>query len=150
MKQAHVPAILWAALSSIACVPEQGALNVSPDPSALENVEWTLVELDGVAITTTSHPAPTLKLSSKERRASGFAGCNRYTGSYELDGSRLQFGAMAATRMACPEPTPEASLLRAFQDTATWKVDGRTLELSDATPAVRTRWTVTAVESGEK
>jgi META domain len=50
--------------------------------------------------------------------------------------------------MACPDPTPETALLKALGDTASWRVAGRTLELSDASPAVRTRWTVTAVESG--
>ena len=41
-----------------------------------------------------------------------------------------------------------AALLKAFDETASWRVAGRTLELSDATPMVRSRWTVTAIESG--
>ncbi len=151
MRPRHLRALLWVALSSIlACVPERGALNASSDLAELENVEWTLIELDGAAIAPTSRPAPTLKLSSKDHRASGFAGCNRYTGGYELKGDRLSFSAIAATRMACPEPTPEASLLKALGDTASWKVVGRALELSDATATVRARWSVTAMESGEK
>jgi heat shock protein HslJ len=97
----------------------------------------------------TSRPAPTLKLSSKEHRASGFAGCNRFTGGYELVGDKLRFNALATTRMACPDPTPEAAVLKALGDTASWKVDGRTLELSDATATVRSRWSVTIVEAGE-
>jgi heat shock protein HslJ len=145
----HFPAILGVALSSVlACVPKQGALNASSGPADLENVEWTLTELDGAALQATSRPAPTLKLSSKDHRASGFAGCNRFTGGYELVDERLRFNALATTRMACPEPTPEPALLKALEATASWKVTGRTLELADATPAVRTRWTVTAIESG--
>lgn len=151
MKQTSLRPILWAALSSLlTCVPEQGALYASSEMADLENVEWTLTQLDGAAVAPTSRGAPTLKLSSKERRASGFAGCNRYTGGYELNGASLRFGNLAVTRMACPEPTPEAALLKALQDTVTWKVDGRTLELSDANSTVRARWTVTAVESGDK
>ena len=151
MRPPHLRALCWVALSSLlACVPERGALNASSELAELENVEWTLIELDGAAIAPTSHAPPTLKLSSKERRVSGFAGCNRYSGGYELKGERVSFSAMATTRMACPEPTPEASLLKALDDTASWKVVGRTLELSDAKPTVRARWSVTAMESGDK
>jgi putative lipoprotein len=115
----------------------------------LENVQWTLTELDGAAITPVSRSAPTLKFASKDRRVSGFAGCNRFTGGYELNGANLRFGNLAVTRMACAEPTPEAALLKALADTVSWKVDGRTLELSDQT-SVRARWTVTSVEAGDK
>lgn len=150
MRQTHLRATPWVALLLLACAPERGSLNASSEMSDVENVEWTLTELDGATVAPASGRAPTLKLSSKERRASGFAGCNRYSGSYELSGAQLRFGALAATRMACAEPTPETALLKALQETSSWKLEGRTLELSDATAAVRTRWTVTAVESGEK
>jgi heat shock protein HslJ len=150
MKQSHLRPILWAALSSLlTCVPYQGALYASSEMADLENVQWTLTELDGAAITLASGRAPTLKLASKDRRASGFAGCNRFTGGYELDGASLRFGNLAVTRMACAEPTPEAAVLKALGDTVSWKVDGRRLELSDAT-TVRARWTVTSVEAGDK
>ena len=147
MKHTHLRPMLWAALYSLLCVPG-GALNASSEMAAVEDVEWTLTEIDGAAVTPTSRGAPTLKLASKERRASGFAGCNRLTGGYELNGANLRFGNLAVTRMACAEPTPEAAVLKALQDTVSWKVDGRTLELSDAT-TVRARWTVTSVESGD-
>ena len=145
-----LPAIVGMALTSmLACMPEKGALNASSGPADLENVEWTLTELEGAPLPAASRPAPTLKLSSKERRASGFAGCNRFTGGYELVDERLRFTGVATTRMACPDPTPETALLETLADTASWKVTGRTLELADANAVVRTRWTVTAVESGE-
>lgn len=150
MRHAHVRAVLSSSLLSfLACTPERGAMNANPGPAELENVEWKLVELDGAAVPDTPPGAPTLTLSSKEDRARGFAGCNRYTGGYELEGASLRFTAIATTRMACPDPTPEASLLKALSATASWKVGGRTLELYDATPTLRARWTVTAIESGE-
>jgi len=122
-------------------------MNAGADTSELENVEWKLVELDGAAIPATSRGVPTFKLSSKENRAHGFAGCNRFVGGYELDGATLRFTGLASTRMACLEPTPEAALLKALEDTASWKVEGQTLELSDASRSLRTRWTVTMIES---
>ncbi|VXB74714.1 Heat-shock protein (fragment) [Burkholderia sp. 8Y] len=38
---------------------------------------------------------------SGRRRASGFSGCNRYTGAYDLKDGKLSFGPLAGTRMAC-------------------------------------------------
>jgi heat shock protein HslJ len=47
--------------------------------------------------------APTLVLSTVtgQRRASGFAGCNRFAGPYALKGGALSFGPLVATRMDC-------------------------------------------------
>ncbi|MBC8642623.1 META domain-containing protein [Caballeronia sp. EK] len=35
------------------------------------------------------------------RLASGFSGCNRYSGTYDLKDGKLTFGPLAGTRMAC-------------------------------------------------
>lgn len=42
-----------------------------------------------------------LSTATGQRRASGFSGCNRYTGTYALKNGLLSFGQMAGTRMAC-------------------------------------------------
>jgi putative lipoprotein len=34
-------------------------------------------------------------------RVSGSDGCNRLTGTYQIDGERVAFGQMASTQMAC-------------------------------------------------
>jgi heat shock protein HslJ len=39
--------------------------------------------------------------ASGRRRASGFSGCNRFTGAYDLKDGKLSFGPLAGTRMAC-------------------------------------------------
>jgi heat shock protein HslJ len=38
---------------------------------------------------------------SGRRRVSGFAGCNRFSGTYSLKEGKVAFGPLAATRMAC-------------------------------------------------
>jgi heat shock protein HslJ len=45
----------------------------------------------------------TLNLSTEggKRHASGFSGCNRYMGSYDVKAGKLTFGPLAGTRMAC-------------------------------------------------
>jgi heat shock protein HslJ len=45
-----------------------------------------------------------LSTQSGQRRASGFSGCNRYTGAYMLKDGKLGFGPLAGTRMACATP----------------------------------------------
>lgn len=48
------------------------------------------------------------RLEFTENRVSGRAGCNRFSGSYRRTGdNELEFGPLAVTRMACPEPQME-------------------------------------------
>jgi len=134
----------------VACAPERGAMAGDPQLSELENVEWTLTELDGATIASGSGGAPTLTFSSKEHRAQGFAGCNRFFGGYQLSGNQLHVEPLAMTRMACPESISETALIKALEATASWRIDGRRLELLDATSILRSRWTATAIESGAR
>jgi heat shock protein HslJ len=39
--------------------------------------------------------------ASGRRQASGFSGCNRFAGAYDLKDGKLTFGPLAGTRMAC-------------------------------------------------
>ncbi|WP_250464184.1 META domain-containing protein [Caballeronia sp. GAFFF2] len=43
--------------------------------------------------------------ASGHRRASGFSGCNRFAGAYDLKDGKLTFGPLAGTRMACVSGT---------------------------------------------
>ncbi|SAK42055.1 lipoprotein [Caballeronia temeraria] len=49
------------------------------------------------------------------RQASGFSGCNRFAGTYELKNGKLTFGPLAGTRMACLSGTG-AALERPYLD----------------------------------
>ena len=74
------------------------------EPAALEDTYWALLELKGKTITVKAESkAPYLELNSKKASAYGFGGCNRFFSSYETSGHALTFGAVGATRMACPE-----------------------------------------------
>jgi heat shock protein HslJ len=145
--------ILFLAIGGFLCFGCSGQRSVAAaqlSATTLENVQWTLLQIDGEAVKTPSRGTPTMSLASKDRRMAGFAGCNRMMGGYELDGEALKFSEMATTRMACIDVTPEEPLLRALGATTRWKVTGNTLELFDGAGAVRTRWTVTMIESGDR
>jgi heat shock protein HslJ len=58
-------------------------------------------------------------------RVHGGSGCNRYFGTSTVDGDRVSFGAMGATKMACPEPLmdQETRFFRALESAERWTID---------------------------
>lgn len=72
----------------------------------------------------------------EDGRVAGSAGCNRYSGGYEVEGEALSFGPAAATRMMCAEPErimeQEAEFLAALGTVASWSIRGERLQLRSA------------------
>jgi heat shock protein HslJ len=94
--------------------PDSAAPPTDPyNPAAtqlLDDTQWQLTgwtDASGkpreLPASTSTNPL-TLQMSTESgtRRASGFSGCNRFTGTYDLRDGKLAFGPLAATRMACP------------------------------------------------
>lgn len=68
----------------------------------------------------------TFLAQGKQYVARGFAGCNRYMGSYKLEAGKLSITAPASTRMACADPRRgqlEAEYLRALADIKSFTLD---------------------------
>ncbi|KWF31357.1 META domain-containing protein [Burkholderia pseudomultivorans] len=88
----------------------------APDPynpaavQLLDDTSWELTSWQNADGTSRTVPHGDngepikLELSTQSgiRRASGFAGCNRYMGTYNVKNGLLSFGPLAGTRMACP------------------------------------------------
>ncbi len=99
---------------------------------ALEGGEWELVELAGRMVHPTSgSDRPWMRLDAKEKRASGIASCNRFTGGYTLAADSLRFAAAATTRMACPQGV-EQEFLAMLGRVTRYRIDGPVLELYGA------------------
>ncbi len=103
--------------------PEAGA------PLALVGHRWVLAKLGE-----REHPVgagdrpPTLSFEGD--RAAGFAGCNRFSGSYTAGADSLTFGPLLSTKMACPGADQvEAGYLAALAATRTYAATDRTLTL---------------------
>ena len=64
---------------------------------------WKLVELNGQPVPKLDRE-PYMILDAESGKVNGFGGCNRFGGPYTLDEatSRIRFGDLAATMMACP------------------------------------------------
>jgi len=46
---------------------------------------------------------PDITFNYETNHVSGFSGCNRYSGSYSIDGNKITFGPLASTKMMCRE-----------------------------------------------
>ena len=109
----------------------------------LESSRWRLTELDGAPVISTpdERAAHIVFERSPTPRVSGSTGCNRFVGSYESGRSRLAFGAIASTRMACPDAmAQERAFEQALQDVRRWRAEDGELELLDEQGAVRLRF----------
>lgn len=113
--------------------PEAAPEAAAPEAlrSAVEGIEWTLVELGGKPAPLGNGGKPaTLTLDAGERRASGFAGCNRVAGSYELDARALRFSALFGTKMGCATGMDlELLFTEALEATREYRLAERMLEL---------------------
>ena len=69
-------------------------------PVSLVGTSWQLQSADrGLLASKADASAITLEFSAD--RISGYGGCNRYNGAYQLSGANLEFGPVAATKRSC-------------------------------------------------
>jgi len=126
-------------LALLGCRPTGSVLSPVDFRRSVAGNDWELVELRG-------QPAPlgaggrraTLSFDADSARISGFAGCNRYFGTYALADSdpSIRFGAIGMTRMACMEGMQlEQQLTEALSQTTRYAVqDGRLTFLEASNP----------------
>jgi len=105
-----------ACLALIACRDEANA----GDPLALfgTGVEWRVIEIDGMTI------PDDVEVSIGQPEAgliAGSSGCNRYSGRISAEGTGLKIGALAGTRMMCPDVQMQAE--QAFHSNIS-RIDG--------------------------
>jgi heat shock protein HslJ len=126
-----VPVLAALALLGLAaCYAASGTAEPGSAPAAsATGREWRLVELGGRPTAMgAGGRAATLRLD--DGRASGFAGCNSFSGGYEMAGSRLVFSPLASTRMACAEGMElEREYLAALEATRSFRMTTQGLEL---------------------
>lgn len=102
---------------------------------------WALVELSGDEVP----PDISITLSiTADEGISGQAACNRYMGNIERNGTRVFFGPLGSTRMACPDPQMiwEDRYLQALESVSQAARNGDSLVLSDAAGETQLRFSV--------
>jgi heat shock protein HslJ len=123
--------MLSLALGLCACGGESAG-DAASARAAITDLDWELTSIDG-------RPAPlgagqrrvTLRLDAAATRGGGFAGCNRYSAPYRLNGDSLSFGPAISTKMACSDGMElERRYLVAMPVITTFRRTDSTLTLS--------------------
>ena len=70
---------------------------------------------------------------NEDGTVTGNSGCNGLGGAYTLEGDQVTFAEITSTLMACDEPrmAQEDAVHRVLTDTATFKIEGNTLTLTN-------------------
>lgn len=118
-------------------VTVEGCGGAEQPPDSLVDTSWTIVAIAGEAVAGDNYA-----ISFGPDALVGYAGCNRFSGSYSRNGDTLTLGAIRATRRACPEP-------RMSRERRAWQIlggpvtisfaDGETLLLSGDGGTIRLR-----------
>jgi heat shock protein HslJ len=95
--------VLVPALISLAILGTQQSCVSETTETNLTGSAWKLVELEGEPATPGTGGKQSFLSFTEDGTVSGFAGCNRFTGSFQSDGDELSFSPLASTRMACAE-----------------------------------------------
>jgi heat shock protein HslJ len=155
-----VSSVILAGCYPPANLPSGGGYVVSQ--GSLNGSEWQLVSVGGAPAAPESEATILFSMG----RVSGTTGCNRYNGSYsESHGGILEFGPIASTMMACPEPQMrhEQAFLRALDETAAYTLSEGILILKGANgnelatfdprksaSLVGTNWLATGINNGRQ
>jgi heat shock protein HslJ len=89
---------------------------------------WNLVTLENEQV---DHPGPRIPhLRFEQDKVSGFDGCNNFFGNYTREDSKLTFGPLASTRMACPHIKElDMEINRALSATTHYRINGNSMDL---------------------
>ena len=130
--------LLIIALAVSACTA-QG----TEDPASLLIGTWKLTGYDSPDSPTPAVADAEASLTfNQDGSIGGNSGCNRFGGSYTVEGDQVTFSDIVSTLMACDDPrmAQEDAVHKVLADTATYKIEGNTLTLTnDALVLVLTR-----------
>ncbi len=101
-------------------------------------INWRVIEIGGEPVATDSGvKTPFFFLESKGNRVKGFAGCNRFFGTFLMKGDVFVFNKIASTRMACQKGTIlENNFFGALDKTEAYKLEKNLLILLDRNDGV--------------
>ncbi len=115
--------IAGAALAMSSCRSVEKAI-----PLSSINGEWNIIEINGSKVTSgESRTLPFIAFDTATGRVSGSSGCNRMMGSFDVNAKpgTIELGALASTRMACPDMTVENNVLSALNKVKKYKKLGK-------------------------
>lgn len=104
----------------------------------LSSNSWNVSSLNGKSLESenTTKGLPFLTFSDNGKLF-GSTGCNNFTGSYKLTGTKLDLNLGALTKMMCPGDT-EQNFINTIKKVTNIKMDGGTLNLFNGTKSIMT------------
>lgn len=124
MKKVFVSLCMASALVGLSsCASSRNAADLSSISG-----EWNIVEINGTAVVPApGQEFPYIGFDTKTGRVSGNSGCNRMMGSFDVNAKpgTIDLGALASTRMACPDMTVENNVLSALSQVKKYKKLGK-------------------------
>lgn len=130
------PALLLAGLCGAIGCASQTSANGAPasvaNADALTARTWSLTSLAETPVSVAvERSRPTLAFDPQQKRASGLAAVNRFSGIYSIEGATLRFGPLLATKMARAAELNELETRyrRALEQTDGWRIEGNSLVL---------------------
>jgi len=73
---------------------------------------------------------PNFVINLRTLKIAGFAGCNQFFGSIEMDEKDLQLNGIGSTRALCPDMTIEESFLNVLRDVTSFTFEANVLVLN--------------------
>lgn len=161
-----IAGLLSPAPASAAESPTEGAAPAMQNPAAdsLQGPIWRLqsYKVDGADREPISSRGATIRF--EEDKISGSGGCNRFMGSYDLQGAKLSIKMGAMTMMACPEGMEQEQVVStALGEVTGYRLDGDLLTLlgADSAPVLvyarlaalsltGTEWRLTSYNNGKQ
>jgi putative lipoprotein len=103
-------------------------------PSASLLGSWKLTAYGSAASPTPAVPNTEAGITfNQDGTVTGNSGCNGFGGNYKIDGDKVTFDQITSTLMACDTPRmeQESAVHQVLTDTATFKIEGGTLTLTN-------------------
>lgn len=130
-------------MEAIKPTTKQQSDKITDQAAPLQGTFWKLIQIAGKAMPGHEGQAIGMHktrdigilLDSQGQRLSGFSGCNRLMGAYQVDQQALTFTELGGTRMACPAASMalEQQVLQLLRGTKAFRIEGQALVLTDGT-----------------
>ncbi len=82
--------------------------------------KWNIISMNGVD---SFERNPTIEFDDKEKKVSGFAGCNNFFGVYKSSNGQLNLNKMGLTRKMCPDMTVENAFINNLRSVSYYKIE---------------------------
>jgi heat shock protein HslJ len=91
---------------------------------SITHVEWKLIKMGDVDLSALDQPV-TLTLDETNNKVSGYAGCNRFFGTYQSKDANISFTGMGSTKMFCQDSMAvEDAYFKALDKVQSFKTSG--------------------------